>query len=68
MKQISEQTYNNMLKKVETITTEIAKENIDLDELINKIEEGYKLLDNMKERLTEAKMIIEKIEAKYEDN
>ena len=59
-------TYNQMLKRVENITADIGQEDIDLDELIKKIEEGYALLDKMQDRLNNTKLIIDKIEKKHE--
>jgi exodeoxyribonuclease VII small subunit len=60
------QTYNNMLKRIEYLTNTIEKNDIDLDELIKNVKEGYDLLDKMKVKLENAKLIIKDIEEKHE--
>ena len=41
------QTYQEMVTKVESIVSSLDSEKIDLDLMLNKVEEGYKLLDKM---------------------
>ena len=62
------QTYNNMLKRIEHLTSKIENNEIDLDELIKNVKEGYELLDKMKIKLENAKLIIKDIEENHEKN
>ena len=62
------QTYNKMLKRIEHLTSKIENNEIDLDELIKNVKEGYELLDKMKVKLENAKLIIKDIEENHEKN
>lgn len=55
------QAYQAMLEEVEQITTEVSAAEADLDEMVEKIERGYGLLKNMKKRLDDTKMKVEKL-------
>ena len=63
----SSQNYQNMLKNVEEIITEISNPDVDLDKLVEKVELGYELIGKMKDRLSETKDKIEELHKKYED-
>jgi exodeoxyribonuclease VII small subunit len=58
--------YSQMLKKVEQIATEVKDPNIDLDDLISKIETGYDLIKQMKTRLETASDQVEKLRLDFE--
>ena len=59
-------SFQKMVTDVENIITQISSNNIDLDEVLEKTEEGYKLLASMKGRLKEAKSKIEQLKSEYE--
>jgi len=60
------ETYQNMLEKVEGIIAEVAKPELDLDQLIEKVDQGYSLIETMKKRLEETKQKVEQLNEKYE--
>ena len=60
------QSFQKMVTDVESIITEISSNNIDLDEVLEKTEKGYKLLASMRVRLKEAKDKIEQLKVEYE--
>jgi exodeoxyribonuclease VII small subunit len=59
--------YQEMLAQVEKILAEISTQDIDLDEMIARVEKGYELIHAMKDRLDGAKNRIEELHQKYED-
>lgn len=58
-------TFNNMVTKIENIIAEISSNRIDLDDVLEKTEEGYKLLKSMKHKLEDAKSKIEQLKNEY---
>ena len=60
------ESFQKMVTDVESIITQISSSNIDLDEVLEKTEQGYKLLASMKGRLKEAKDKIEQLKTEYE--
>ena len=54
-------TYQKMLADVEQITREISTDQVDLDQLVGKIEQGYALINKMRERLDQTKEKLEKL-------
>ena len=60
------ENFQKMVTDVESIITQISSNNIDLDEVLEKTEQGYKLLASMKGRLKEAKDKIEQLKLEYE--
>ena len=58
--------YQTMIKKVEKICADISKQDIDLDEMLGKVEEGYSLLKSMRGRLDQAKDKVDQLKAEYE--
>lgn len=60
------QSFQKMVTEVESIITQISSNHIDLDEVLEKTEQGYKLLSSMRERLKEAKDKIEQLKTDYE--
>lgn len=53
--------YSSMLREVEVIVDEISTSNIDLDQMVEKVEKGFNLIKQMRERLQETKEKIETI-------
>jgi|GEM_PF-7134365 len=60
------ESFQKMVSDVEKIITRISSHNIDLDEVLEQTEEGYKLLSSMKKRLSDAKERIEQLKLEYE--
>lgn len=60
------ESFQKMVSDVENIITKISSNNIDLDEVLEQTEEGYKLLSSMKQRLADAKERIEQLKLEYE--
>ena len=59
------QSYQNMLNEVEALVGEISNPSMDLDQLVNKVERGYHLIQSMKERLDLTKEKIDELHNKY---
>ena len=60
------QTYQNMSTKVEAIIQSLDSEKIDLDLMLNKVEEGYKLLDKMRTKLQKSQEKVDQLRSHYE--
>lgn len=60
-------TYRHMLEKVESLLTEVSASDVDLDAMVGKVEEGYRVIRHMRERLLETKGKIEKLRLEFED-
>ncbi|MFW7377599.1 MAG: exodeoxyribonuclease VII small subunit [Oligoflexus sp.] len=61
------QNYQQMLEKVESIVKDIATSDVDLDQMVEKVEEGYTLIQKMREKLTATKARIEDLHKKFEE-
>ncbi len=59
--------YGEMLAEVEGIIGGMQGEEVDLDEMISKIERGYQLIKAMRERLGEARQRVETLRQTYEE-
>ena len=59
-------TYNQMLKKVEKIVSDIDSPDVDLDSMVQKLEQGYELVNAMRTRLDQTKEKVEKLRTRYE--
>lgn len=59
-------SFQKMVTDVENIITKISSNGASLDEVLEKTEEGYKLLASMRGRLKDAKNKIEQLKAEYE--
>ncbi len=60
-------TYQSMLQEVESIVRDVASPELDLDQMVQKVERGYELIRSMKLRLDETKLRIEQLHQKFED-
>ena len=65
-KQSQSESFNQMISKIEGIIAEMSSQDVDLDDVLSKTEEGYKLLKSMKEKLEEAKEKIEQLKNDYD--
>lgn len=63
-------TYKNMLHQVEAIVTTMAKDDLELDDMVSKVEQGYSLIKAMRERLSQTREKIDllRIEAEERSN
>lgn len=59
-------TYKAMLDKVEGIVREVGSPELDLDDMVSKIEQGYGLIKEMRARLDQTKEKIEKLRMDFE--
>ncbi len=59
-------TYKEMLERVETIVKDVAAPDLDLDDMVGKIEQGYGLIKEMRARLDQTKEKIEKLRMDFE--
>jgi len=59
--------YQAMLEKVEAIVKDISSSEVDLDQMVEKVEEGYTLIQKMREKLSATKARIEDLHKKFEE-
>lgn len=59
-------TYGMMLDEVETICRDVADARIDLDVMVAKVEQGYKLIKAMRARLADTRVKIEELRVTME--
>ena len=59
-------TYKIMLGEVETIVREVAAPEVDLDEMVDKVERGYHLIKAMRDRLGTTKQKVEQLRLDFE--
>lgn len=59
--------YQQMLEKVESIVRDISSSDVDLDQMVQKVEEGYMLIQKMREKLESTKARIEDLHKKFEE-
>lgn len=62
------QTYQQMYQQVEQLVQELNQGDLDLDALVNKVEDGYRLIQTMRERLDETKQKIDKLRADFQES
>ncbi|MCX6118246.1 MAG: exodeoxyribonuclease VII small subunit [Proteobacteria bacterium] len=60
------QSYQQMLEQVESIVRSIGSSSLDLDEVVTKVEEGYKLISRMRGRLDATKAKVEALRSEFE--
>lgn len=60
------QTYQTMLTELDDIVRQVGQGQLDLDEIVTKIEHGYKLIATMRERLDTTKAKVEKLRVDFE--
>jgi len=59
-------TYQTMLEEVEQIVRSVSSANLDLDEVVAKVERGYKLIRDMRTRLDTTKAKVETLRTEFE--
>jgi exodeoxyribonuclease VII small subunit len=59
-------SYRQMLLDVEGICRDIARPDLDLDEMISKVERGYQLISKMRERLDRTRSKIDQLRGEME--
>ena len=59
-------SYRAMLEEVEAICREVGSADLDLDEMVGKIEKGYGLIKAMRGRLEETKTKVEALRLTFE--
>lgn len=65
MKEQESKTYQQMLNEVESIVKNISEPDIDLDDMVTKVEKGYDLIQAMRNRLETTKERIETLHQQY---
>lgn len=55
------QRYETMMQKVEQIVAQLGRQDLDLDSVVQRVEEGYALIEKMRARLEQTKMKIEQL-------
>ena len=60
------QTYQTMLTELDDIVRQVGQGQLDLDDIVGKIEHGYKLIATMRERLDATKAKVEKLRVDFE--
>ncbi len=61
------ETYKAMLENVETIVREVGAPEIDLDDMVEKIESGYGLIKKMREKLDATKGKVDELREQFEE-
>ncbi len=61
------QSYQKMLQEMEDILQQMNTPNLDLDQMVAKVERGYELIQSMRERLDRTKDKIELLHRKYDE-
>ena len=59
-------TYKGMLSEVENLVKEVGQPDIDLDDMVTKIERGYNLIKAMRTRLETTKQKVEQLRLDFE--
>jgi exodeoxyribonuclease VII small subunit len=59
-------TYKAMLTEVEAIVREVAAPEVDLDDMVSKVERGYHLIKAMRTRLGTTKQQVEQLRLDFE--
>lgn len=60
------QTYGRMLEEVETICKDLTAPELDLDQMVGKVERGYSLIKAMRLRLEETRQKVEHLRVELE--
>jgi exodeoxyribonuclease VII small subunit len=60
------QTYQSMMGELDDIVRQVSQGQMDLDEIVGRIEHGYKLIGTMRERLDATKARVEKLRVDFE--
>ena len=58
--------YQSMLEEVEGIVKQMSSPDLDLDQMVSKVERGYELIQTMRDRLNQTKDKIDQLQEKYD--
>lgn len=58
--------YSQMLREVKDIVDQLSADSIDVDDMADKVERGFTMINTMKERLNETKDKIEDLYQKFD--
>lgn len=61
-------SYQSMLEEVEGIVRTVSSGPMDLDDVVAKVEQGYKLIRQMRERLDTTKAKVEELRTEFESD
>lgn len=61
-------TYRTMLQEVETILQDMSRPDLDLDQMVTKVERGYELIQSMRGRLEQTKGKIEDLHKRFDES
>lgn len=64
--QVSSQSYQKMVQELETIIQEVSSSDVDLDQIVTKVERGYGLVRAMNDKISKTKLRIESLRANFE--
>jgi exodeoxyribonuclease VII small subunit len=59
--------YQDMLQEVEMLVRQISSPELDLDSMVSKVERGYQLIEQMKERLTSTKKKLDELHKRFDE-
>lgn len=60
-------TYQDMLLEVEGIVEQLSDNRVDLDQMVEKVEQGFDLIKTMKMRLSQTKSKIEELRIEFDE-
>jgi exodeoxyribonuclease VII small subunit len=60
------QTYQSMLGELDELVRQVSQGQMDLDDIVGRVEHGYKLIATMRERLDATKTRVEKLRVDFE--
>lgn len=58
-------TYTQTLKEVEKLVSDVSSGNLDLDTMVLKVEKGFQLIANLRQKLDDTKLKIETLKEKF---
>ncbi len=58
-------TYRNMMQELEMIVKDIQTQDLDIDQVVGRIEKGYELVKTLKTKLSETKLRVEHLRSEY---
>lgn len=67
-KEKESQSYQQMLEEVDGIVRSVSGGPLDLDEVVSRVERGYKLIKQMRERLDNTKSKVERLRTEFEND
>ena len=62
----TKKSYEKEYEDLEKIIELIQKDQLPMDEVLSKVENGFQMIENLQKKLSETKHKIEKLQAKYD--